>query len=107
MYGDKNQPQRASTPEIQGQLTELSKDVKDMAVSISTLVMAISPKDNTASQSGSDGISDLQRVPKNGTNPRRVYDTESAKIGECHADHKVDVSSTKTPLLPSWSWPLD
>ena len=94
MSGDKNQPQRASTPEVQAQLKELFKDVKDMAASIATLVRAITPKNNAATQSGSDRISDPQTVPENSTNPRRVYDIESARVGKGYADHEVDGSST-------------
>jgi len=33
-------------------------------------------------------------VPENGTDPRRIYDTESARIGKGHAYHEVDDSST-------------
>ena len=101
MSGDKNQPQRASTPEVQAQLKELFKDIKDMAASIATLVRAITPKNNAATQSGSDGISDPQTVHENSTNPRRVYDIESARVCKGYADHEVDGSSSKTPLVPS------
>ena len=34
--------------------------MKEMAASITTLVKAITPKDNAAAQSGSDGITDPQ-----------------------------------------------
>ena len=48
------------TSEIQGQFNGLSKEMKEMAASITTLVKAITPKDNAAAQSGSDGITDPQ-----------------------------------------------
>ena len=35
--------------------------MKEMAASITTLVKTITPKDNAAAQSGSDGITDPQK----------------------------------------------
>ena len=41
MSGDDDQPPRIMTSEVQGQLDGLSKEIKEMAASITTLVKAI------------------------------------------------------------------
>ena len=57
---------------------------------------AITPKDNAATQSGSDGVTDPQTVPNN-MDPIRAQDTDlTMKKGDGHLDHKVDASSTYT-----------
>ena len=97
MSGDDNQPSPIITSEVQGQLDGLSKEMKAMkvmAASITTLVKAITPKDNTTTQSGSDGVMDPQTVPENLTDSRRAQGTELVKEGDGHADHKADDSST-------------
>ena len=76
MSGDDDQPPLIMTSEVQGQLDGLSKEIKEMAAFIATLVKATPPKDNAATQSGSDGIMDPQMVPDNVTDPRRY------RIGE-------------------------
>ena len=65
-----------------------------MAASIATLVKAITPKDNTTAQSGSDCIMDPQTVPENVMDPRRAQNTKLVKEDDGHADHEVDDSST-------------
>ena len=55
-----DQPPAIMTSEIQGQFIGLSQEMAEMAASITTLVKAITPKDNTATQSGSHGITDPQ-----------------------------------------------
>ena len=58
MSGDDDQPPPIMTSEVQGQFDGMSKEMKKMAASITTLVKAITPKDNATAQSGSDGIMD-------------------------------------------------
>ena len=94
MSGDDNQPLPIMTSEVQGQLDGLSKEMKEMAASIATLVKAITPKDNATTQSDSDGIMDSQTVSENVTDPRRAQDTELVKEDDSHADHEADDSST-------------
>ena len=65
-----------------------------MAASIAMLVKAITPKDNAAIQSDSDGIIDPQTVPENVTDTRRVQDTQLVKEGDSYADYEADDSST-------------
>ena len=86
MSGDDDQPPRIMTSEVQGQLDGLSKEIKEMAASITTLVKAI--RTMSAAQSGLDGIMDPQMVPDNVTDPRRAQDTESVKEGNFKLTHK-------------------
>ena len=72
LSSDDDQPPPITTSEVQAQLDGLSKEMKEMAASIATLVKAITPKDNAAAQSGSDGIMDSQIIPENATDPRRA-----------------------------------
>ena len=68
--------------------------MKEIVASIATLVKAIMPKDNAATQSGSDGATDPQTVPNN-MNPIRAQDTDlSVQEGDGRLDHEVDASST-------------
>ena len=90
MYGDDDQPPPITSSEVQGQLDGLSKEIKEMAASIATLVKAITPKDNATTQSGSNGITDPQMVPEGAMDPRRTQDIESVKEGDSHLDHKDD-----------------
>ena len=47
-----DQPLPITTSEAQGQLDELSKEMKEMAALIATLVKAITPQNNVAAQTG-------------------------------------------------------
>ena len=94
MSGDDDQPPPITTSEVQEQLDGQSKEKEEMVASISTLVKAITPKDNAAAQSGSDGIMNPQMVPDIVTDPRRAQDTELVKEGNGYTDHKADYSST-------------
>ena len=105
MSGNDDQPLLIMTSEVQGQFHELSKEMKEMAASITMLVKTITPKDNTTVQSGSDGVMDPQMFPENVTDPTRAQDTKLVKEGDSYADHKADDSSTRNLLVPPSSWP--
>ena len=96
MSGDNDQPPPITSSEVQGQLDGSSKEMKEMAASIATLVKAIMPKDNATTQSSCDGVTDPQTVPNN-MDPIRAQDTNPAvKEGDGHLDYEVDTSSTYT-----------
>ena len=89
-----DQPPPITTSEVQGQLDGLLKEIKEMAASIATLVKAITPQNNTATQSGSDGVTDPQMILETATDPKKVQDTKLEKEGNGHIDHDVKDSST-------------
>ena len=88
-----DQPPPITTSGFQDQFDGLSKEVKGIAASISTLVKAITPQNNAATQSGADGVPDPQTVPEAGNDPKRAQDTEREKEGDGYLDHNTEGST--------------
>ena len=65
---DDNQTARPISSNVQSQLTVLSKEMKEIVVSISTLVKAITPN-NAVTQSNPSSIADPEMVHKADTHP--------------------------------------
>jgi len=90
---DDNQTERPISSDIQSQLTDLSKEMKEMAASNSTLVKAIIIN-NAVAQSDPSSIADPEMVHKAGTDPIRVTVSGIKKKGDSHLDRDNDNSST-------------
>lgn len=96
-----------ATSGVQGQLDGLLKEMKEMAVSITMLIKAITPQNyNAVTQSDTDDVMDPQTVPNN--DPKRARDTEEEKEGDGCLDHGIEASTypIQEPLAPSLIWPL-
>ena len=90
---DDNQTARPISSDVQSQLTDLSKEMKEMAASISTLVKAITPN-NAVAQSDPSSVADPETVHEADTDPIRVTASGVEKEGDNHLDRDNDDSST-------------
>ena len=109
------QESQLSAKKVQGQLAGMSKDIKEMASSIASLVKVLAPIDNsTVAQSNPSHRSANPKTVLGMTDPLRVMDeTDSAltKVDEENAGLLKDDNDTytvvsRTLLGPSWRCPL-
>ena len=99
---DENQAAMQTSPQVQGQLDDLSKEMKEMAASIATLVKAITPN-NAVAQSDPSSVADPKTVHEPVVDPIRVTDSGMEREGDNHDNE----DSSTYPIQESTSAFLD